>query len=113
MMRQRATLLSDAAETRKPKRRPPAREVQSANNSGSKLSYKDKYALETLPKRIAALENEITSQNEILADNGLFERDRIAFEAAVMALAQAEVALTELENQWLELEVAREEVEKQ
>jgi len=113
MMRQRASLLSDAAETRKPKRRRTARELQPPNNSGGKLSYKDKYALETLPKRIAALENEITSQNEILADNGLFERDRIAFEAAVLALAQAEAALTELENQWLELEVAREEVEKQ
>ena len=69
--------------------------MQPPNNSGGKLSYKDKYALETLPKRIAALENEITSQNEILADNGLFERDRIAFEAAVLALAQRHSSATE------------------
>ena len=79
--------------------------------SPAKLSYKDKYALENLPKRIAALQDEIKAHNKALADGGLFARDPDAFEAAASGLKQAEAALAAAEDQWLTLELAREEAE--
>ena len=76
-----------------------------------KPSYKDKYALENLPKRIAALQDEIKAHNKALADGGLFARDPDAFEAAASGLKQAETNLAAAEDQWLTLELAREEAE--
>ncbi len=112
MMRQRVSVPPGSAAMRKTKRRPNERESRFAAKSSSKLSYKDKYALEQLPGRIAMLENEIAAQNVILADNGLFARDPETFKAVAHALAQTEAALTEAEDQWLELELAREKGEQ-
>jgi len=112
MMRQRAGAPPSTAATRKTKRRQDKRELQPAAKSSSKLSYKDKYALEQLPGRIAALESKIAAQNAILADNSLFTRDPELFKTAVHELEQAKVALAATEDQWLELELAREKGEK-
>ncbi|MBR45033.1 MAG: elongation factor 3 [Rhodospirillaceae bacterium] len=111
MMHQRGAGLAAAAEPRKPKRRAAERAPRPAAKSTGKLSYKDKYALEQLPGRMAALEEEIAAQNALLADSELFARDPDAFEAAAEALKQAEAELAAAEDQWLELEVAREEGE--
>ncbi len=82
-----------------------------ATPTPAKLSYKDKYALENLPKRIAALQDEITAHNKVLADGALFSRNPHTFEAAATGLKQAEAALKAAEDQWLTLELAREEAE--
>ncbi len=82
-----------------------------ATPTPAKLSYKDKYALENLPKRIAALQDEITAHNKVLADGALFSRNPHTFEAAATGLKQAEAALEAAEDQWLTLELAREEAE--
>ena len=82
-----------------------------ATPTPAKLSYKDKYALENLPKRIAALHDEITAHNKVLADGALFSRNPHTFEAAATGLKQAEAALEAAEDQWLTLELAREEAE--
>jgi len=73
-----------------------------------KLSYKDKYALETLPARMEALHGEIAAFKEKLADGGLFGSDPAAFEAAATGLSEAESELALAEDQWLEAEMARE-----
>ena len=73
-----------------------------------KLSFKDKHALETLPRRMADLQRTIESQRAVLADKDLYQRDPAALDQAVAALQKAEAALAKAEDQWLELELKRE-----
>ncbi|GBQ48059.1 ABC transporter ATP-binding protein [Komagataeibacter europaeus LMG 18890] len=73
-----------------------------------KMSYKDKHALEQLPKQMAALETEIERLRAILSDGGLYARDPATFTAATTALEKAEADLTAAEERWLELEMLRE-----
>jgi ATP-binding cassette subfamily F protein uup len=77
-----------------------------------KMSFKDKHTLETLPGRIAALQAEITRLHTVLADGDLYARQPAAFASATRALDTAQAALTASEEQWLALEMLREELEK-
>jgi ATP-binding cassette subfamily F protein uup len=77
----------------------------------TRLSFKDKHALETLPARIAALEAEIAKLSKTIADPNLYTRDRPAFDQASAALATAQAALTQAEDEWLRVEELREQVE--
>ena len=77
----------------------------------AKLSFKDKHALETLPKTIAALETEIAALEKSLSDPSLFTRDPHAFSAATSRLTAAQAEISAAEDQWLELEIKREEAE--
>ncbi|HVZ09988.1 ABC-F family ATP-binding cassette domain-containing protein [Rhodopila sp.] len=77
-----------------------------------KLSFKDKHALETLPKRMADLEAEIGRLNAELADADLYARKPDRFIAATKALETAQAALGAAEEQWLELEMLREALEQ-
>jgi len=76
-----------------------------------KLSFKQKHALETLPKQIAKLRGEIEKLNHKLADPRLYARDPDAFAAASKSLVDAEGALAKAEDDWLALEMIREELE--
>ena len=76
-----------------------------------RLSFKDKHALETLPKTMAKLQAEIAKLQTQLDDPTLYTRDRKAFDAASAAMAKAHADLTTAEEQWLELEILREEIE--
>jgi ATP-binding cassette subfamily F protein uup len=78
---------------------------------GKKLSYKQKFALETLPKRMEAAVANIGVVEQRLADPGLYRRDPKAFAAATEALDKARAELAAMEDEWLELEMLREEVE--
>ncbi|WP_341908872.1 ATP-binding cassette domain-containing protein [Ferrovibrio terrae] len=79
--------------------------------SKRKLSFKEKHALETLPKRIAALQAEIAQHQATLNDAQLFSRDPAKYEAASKGLEKAGTELSAAEDQWLELEMLREEIE--
>ena len=76
-----------------------------------KLSFKQKHALETLPKEIAKLDTEIARLNKLLADPALYTRDPRSFADATKKLATAETAKSKAEDEWLELEAIREQVE--
>jgi ATP-binding cassette subfamily F protein uup len=76
-----------------------------------RLSFKDKHALETLPKTMAKLQAEIAKLQTQLDDPTLYTRDRKAFDATSAAMAKAHADLTTAEEQWLELEILREEIE--
>ena len=76
-----------------------------------KLSFKQKHALETLPKEIARLEAKIASLNATLADASLYARDPNAFATASKSLAANQTALSRAEDAWLELETLRETIE--
>jgi ATP-binding cassette subfamily F protein uup len=77
-----------------------------------RLSFKDQYALATLPDRIEALRAEKATLQEQLSDPHFFERDAAAFEQASRAFVAAGQALAEAEDRWLELEILREQAEQ-
>ncbi len=76
-----------------------------------RLSFKDKHALDTLPATMDSLRAEIAKHQALLDDPQLYARDRQAFDAATLALTQAQDKLHAAEEQWLELELLREEIE--
>ena len=76
-----------------------------------RLSFNEKHALETLPKTIAALQTKIHKLQETLHDPDLYARDRTRFDEASLALANAQDELAAAEDQWLALEILREEIE--
>ncbi|MEE8334017.1 MAG: ATP-binding cassette domain-containing protein, partial [Alphaproteobacteria bacterium] len=80
-------------------------------SKSARLSFKDKHALETLPARIDALQADIEGGRAALADAGLYARDAALFEQTAAALEQAEAALEKAEEEWLALELKREEIE--
>jgi ATP-binding cassette subfamily F protein uup len=76
-----------------------------------RLSFNEKYALETLPGEIAALQEKIRAGQEKLADASLYARDRKAFDAISAGLVAAQDALAAAEDRWLELEILRETID--
>jgi ABC transport system ATP-binding/permease protein len=77
-----------------------------------RLSFNEKHALETLPKTIAKLQDEIAKQQKLLDDPDLYAKDRKKFEQASSAIAAAQAELAAAEDRWLELEMLREEIEQ-
>ena len=75
-----------------------------------RLMFKDKHALETLPKTIAKLQAEIDALQAKLADPQFYARNRAAFEKATAALGELQLKIAVAEEQWLELEILREEL---
>lgn len=75
--------------------------------SSERMTYKQKYELETLPKRIAELEREINDIESELADPDLYAKDASAFQRLSTRLVAARHALAESETRWLELEEVR------
>ena len=86
--------------------RPP---VAPSAGSRKRLSFKDEHALKLLPERIAARTGEIERLEAILADPGLYQRDPKRFEDTGRALATARADLAGLEDEWLRLEMLRED----
>ena len=87
----------------------PAEPAQSAKKR--KLSFNERHALDTLPKRIAELEAEIAKLQTVMADPDLFARDPAKFDKTAAAIAKAEAERAASEDRWLELEMLREELE--
>ena len=75
-----------------------------------RLSFKEKHALETLPATIDQLSADIARLQARLAAPDLFAKDPVAFNVAAAELESAELALAAAEEQWLELELLREEL---
>jgi hypothetical protein len=94
------------------------RQAQPATQSGAlpsglprRMNFNDRRALDMLPARIAALETQIAELNAVLADPDLYARDPARFSATAEALAVARDELAGAEEQWLRLEMLREEIE--
>ena len=82
-----------------------------AKSPAAKLSYKQKYALETLPGEIEKLSAEIGKLEARLADPQLYSSDPAAFSCLAGDLDKARTRRARAEEQWLELEMLREEIE--
>ncbi|HUC50570.1 MAG TPA: ABC-F family ATP-binding cassette domain-containing protein [Xanthobacteraceae bacterium] len=78
--------------------------------SKRRLMFKDKHALETLPKTIAGLQAEMKELQGKLDDPGLYARDRAGFEKITVQLGELQQKIAAAEEQWLELEIRREEI---
>ena len=76
-----------------------------------RMTFKDRHALETLPDRIAALNTETATLSRRLDDPDLYTRDPAHFATTTRALETARAAQAAAEEQWLELEILREELE--
>jgi ATP-binding cassette subfamily F protein uup len=89
-----------------------APKAEAPNPQGkAKLSFKQKFALESLPKDIAKLTAEMEALEKKLADPQLFARDASAFSKAATELDAKRAARDKAEGEWLELEMLREELE--
>ena len=73
-----------------------------------KLSFKEKHALDTLPKAIAALEARKAKLRALLDDPTLYARDPAGFAKHSDSFGKAEADLAAAEEQWLTLEMRRE-----
>jgi ATP-binding cassette subfamily F protein uup len=83
---------------------------RAANSGGTateRMTYKQKYELETLPARIGALEREINDIENQLADPDLYTKDASGFQRFSTRLVAARHELTNSEARWLELEEIR------
>ncbi|SCW80325.1 ABC-F family ATP-binding cassette domain-containing protein [Ancylobacter rudongensis] len=78
-------------------------------SSKRKLSFKEKHALEQLPKRIAQLESDIKRINNTLHTPNFYTRDPAGFQKATAELTKAQAELAKAEEEWLKLEMMREE----
>jgi ATP-binding cassette subfamily F protein uup len=74
------------------------------------MSFRDKHALDTLPKTIAALQAEVDALRTRLDDPGLYARDRASFERTATALTKLQKDIAAAEEQWLELAILSEEL---
>ncbi len=75
-----------------------------------KLSFKEKHALDTLPGMMEKLTAEIARLQALMADPALYTRNPGEFAKASAALEAATKKLAAAEEQWLELELAQEEL---
>ena len=89
-----------------------AASAQPAKSSSSKkLSYKQKFALENLPKQMAEAESKIAKLEERMADPAFYGRDPAGFAKVAAEIDALRGNLTTFEEEWLELEMLREEIE--
>ncbi len=76
-----------------------------------KLSYKQKFALETLPGKIDALSKEINVLEAKMADPQLYAKNPDLFAKVAAELEKKRSESDAFEEEWLELEMLREEIE--
>jgi len=91
-------------------RAPRAAAKPAAEPARRRLTFKQQHALETLPATMAKLEQEIATLQQALAAPDLYARDRPRFERFSAALSDKQAALIAAEEEWLELELLREEL---
>jgi ATP-binding cassette subfamily F protein uup len=91
--------------------RPPVRSAAPSPPRPRRMSFNEQRALETLPARIASLQSRVEALNGELADPDLYARDPDRVAAKTAALATAHDELSAAEDQWLTLEMRREEIE--
>lgn len=102
---QRGTAAPAAQRAKKPKPAPAP-----AARASRKLSYHQQRRLDALPEEMAALQAEIAELETTLADPGLFRREPDGFATATARLEAAQETLATAEEEWLELELLREQL---
>lgn len=89
----------------------PAGSAERTSGGAPKLSFKQKFALESLPKEIARLEAAIVKAETEMADPALFAKNAKRFAELAATIDTNRAALSKAEDEWLELEMHRAETE--
>ena len=112
MLAQRGTDLTRQTPSQEPQKavKEPAPAVATPPPARRRLMFKDKHALETLPRTIAALQAEMNALQAKLGDPHFYARDRAAFEQVTASLGELQHKIAAAEEQWLALEILREEL---
>ncbi len=100
---------SDEIQSKKPEAKSPAPSPIKVA-AKAKLSFKQEHALKTLPLEIAKLESEMAKLKKALEDPELFAKEPAKFQKYVSALEERQNLATSKEEEWLELEMLREEM---
>ena len=111
MLVQRGTDLVKAELAPSPSKVLKPEKKSAAPSTPRKLSYKQSRALETLPSRMEDLQNNISDLEKILSQPELYARDPEKFGATTIELASRQSELASAEEEWLELEMLREEID--
>jgi len=90
---------------------PSASASQDPSKAKAKLSFKQKFALENLPKEMEKAQGEIAKREQRMADPNLFTKDPAAFNTLAQEMTKLREKLEAMEEEWLELEMLREEIE--
>ncbi|MFM9973245.1 MAG: ABC-F family ATP-binding cassette domain-containing protein [Beijerinckiaceae bacterium] len=83
--------------------------TSSAPSAARKLSFKERHALEKLPGLMEAISRDIAKLETVLAEPGIYTRDRARYDKAADMLAALQGKLAASEEEWLNLEMLREE----
>tara|TARA_R110002020_G_scaffold65998_1_gene173764 strand:+ start:165 stop:1997 length:1833 start_codon:yes stop_codon:yes gene_type:complete len=90
----------------------PAAKPQGANRDNArKLSYKQKFALESLPVKIEEAQARLAKIEAEMADPALFAKNPDGFAARAKTHDALKAEIEAMEAEWLELEMLREEIE--
>jgi ABC transport system ATP-binding/permease protein len=81
------------------------------SSSSKKLSFKDRHALDSLPGLMEAMKRDIAKLELVLAESDLYTRDRKRHDKAAELLAELQAKHLQSEDEWLRLEMLREETE--
>lgn len=111
MLVQRKGAEAERRRVEKAEKEKSAAAAPAAPKARGKLSYKQKFALENLPKDIAKTEAAIALTEKKMADPNLFTRDPSGFSTLAAELEKLRSAQARMEEEWLELEMLREELE--
>ena len=100
----------DSSKTSKVKQPLPAAKAPQAKKQ-VKLSYKQQRALDVLPQEIEALEQQISAIEKELSDSSLYGKNPERFDELTQMLAQSQNLKANKENEWLEVELLKDELE--
>ncbi|MCP1200181.1 ABC-F family ATP-binding cassette domain-containing protein [Notoacmeibacter sp. MSK16QG-6] len=103
--------IGEAAESKSVSRPVPTPPKSETKKKAAKLSYKQQFRLEKLPGEMEALNAEIEKGEAKLAEPDFFSRDPQGFNALAKEIEAAKGKLTAAEEEWLELEMLKEELE--
>ena len=91
--------------------KPEAGKGAAAASAKRRLSFHEQHALKTLPKTMDDLRAKLEKLAAEIADPALYARDPARFDKASAALAETQAALDAAEEEWLRLEILKEELE--
>ncbi|MCZ7470824.1 ABC-F family ATP-binding cassette domain-containing protein [Agrobacterium sp. O3.4] len=100
-----------AEKQEKAKAAPSTSASQEPAKAKGKLSFKQKFALENLPKEMEKAQSEIAKREQRMADPALFTKDPATFNTLAQEMTKLREKLETMEEEWLELEMLREELE--
>ena len=98
-----AAVQADNKPKKTKKQRKQVEEKQRSPDKAGGLSFTEKHRLEKLPAEIDRLTAEIAKLEEFLSAPDMFSKEPVKFAKASEALAERQIALASVEDEWLEL----------